>query len=143
MTINKIIEAIAEALFNEFGYDYSYYKENIKQGFDVPCFYIKPIEPYVDEGLNRDNKHINKFDIQFISQDSESSNKELYDIYEALVQALEYIKVDRKTYKGIKMQSHIESGVLHFFINYNFHILKPKDKNFMEALEQKGGLKNG
>lgn len=140
MTINKIIEGITEALFNEFGDKYSYYKENIKQGFELPCFYIKPIEPYVDEGLNRDNKYINKFDIQFIGQDNGNSNNELYDIYNTLTQVLGYIKIDGRSYKGIKMQSHIENGILHFFINYDFHILKPKDKNFMEHLEQKGGL---
>lgn len=143
MTVNKLIEGISEALFNEFGDKYQYYCENIKQGFSPPCFYIKPIEPYAEQGLDRDKKRVNKFVIQFISKNKEQKNRDINDIYEKLIWVLEYIEIDGKIYKGTNMQSRSEDGVLHFFINYNYHIMQIKDKKYMERLMQKGGLKNG
>lgn len=142
MTVNKIIETISKTLYNEFGSKYYYYRENIKQGFKTPCFYIKVVEPYIEQGLNTDKKRVNKFVIQFINNENCQNKKEIYNIYEKLIYILDFINIDGKLYKGEKVKSIIEDNVLHFFINYNYHVKAINIENYMRELKQKGGVKN-
>lgn len=143
MTVNKIIEAVSAALYKEFGNEYFYYQENIKQEFNLPCFYIKPVEPYIEQGLDRDKKRINKFVIHFMPKENGQEKKDINEIYERLIWALDYVEADGKIYKGTKKQSRHEDGVLLFFVNFDYHIRQIKDKNYMESLKQNGGVKNG
>lgn len=118
--INKLIEGIATKLNSEYP-DYNKYIENVPQGFKEPCFFIKPLNPQETKVMkNRYKKQIPCV----IQCFSENNTTFLYDVAEKLYYILEYINLGEDLIRGIKPKFEIVDDVLHFFINYNFYVLK-------------------
>lgn len=139
MQINDIVDAIAIKLHQTFGDGYTIYTESIEQGFEEPCFFIALLEPNQQQVVgNRYHKTL-PFDIHYFGH----GNIDAHNTADKLMNEMEYIKViNGDLFRGTKMKSDIINGVLHFFVNYNFHVYKitdPLDK--MEDLKIKNGLK--
>lgn len=134
--INKILDAISQALNSEFGDSYELYSENIKQDFKEPCFFIRCLNPSKQDFLG--NRYLRKylFDIQYFPKNKKNLNSELYSIQERLFNCMEYINMDEDLIRGMKMRGEIVDKTLHFFINYNVFVIKkgPQDE-FMENIK--------
>jgi len=143
VTLNNVIIAIAQALYSNFGDSYTIYTDEIKQDISLPCFYIKIVQPFQVQGLYDIKKRFNKFDIHFFPEESNHKNKDLSYVYDELVEILEYINIENNIYRGTNMQSHIQDGILHFFVNYDFFVKPIYYKYYMQKLIQKGSAKNG
>lgn len=141
MTLEKLIKGISQDIYKEFGKGYAIYSESIPQGFREPCFYIKPIEMSREQGLDRKRKKYYQFGIHYFPEECRHKNKSMNEVYETLTNILEYIEIDEQLYRGTEMRSTIQDDVLHFFVNYDFHVIKSRDKNYMETLYQKGATK--
>lgn len=126
--ISKIIDGISTALFNEFGNDYKIYTENVTQGLDEPCFFIRCLAPTNNKFMGERYFRENLFIIQYLS-DSKESNHDFQNIFERLSDALELISVDGDMIRGTNADCDINSEVLTYKINYNMFTYKKGPKN--------------
>ena len=134
MTIKNLIDAIAEALFQEFGSNYEIYTEKVEQGLEEPCFFIRCLNPTNNRHLGLRYKRTNQFIIQYIP-----STTEVYDectsVLERLFECLESVKLSGKPIHGADLHGEITDGILNFTVNYDGFVLKTEDFDPMEDLE--------
>lgn len=145
--VNKIIDGISKALYKEFGDKYEIYTEEMEQGLQEPCFSIVCIKPI--NNLFRGNKYYrqNQFCIHYFPSTSDK-RQECQEVLEKLYQILEYIEIEdvdkKKKIMGNDMNAEFDSGVLHFFINYNMFVYKVEDKETpMEDYDYDNDIKKG
>lgn len=136
---DSIINAIAHGIRNEFHKNkYMVYTENVEQGLIKPCFFIHQL--YRKQKHLFDRRYIEKFcfDVTFFPK-NRNSKFECAKAENSLYSLLEFIDVDGDLIKGSNINSKIDDNILHFFIEYNIFILKPKEKDkYMEVLQQHG-----
>lgn len=70
------------------------------------------------------------------------TNAEIHEVAEQLYDIMDVIEVGDKKYRGTSMNHEIVDRVLHFFVDYNFHVKRdmPSDPK-MEQLEQEGFIR--
>ena len=134
--VNKIISAISNAIYNEFGDDYDIYTEFVEQGLNEPCFIISESDRLHGQFLSNRYKETNLFLIQYFPT-AENIRQECNDIAQRLEQCLEVIG-DEASFKirGTAMNSQIVDDILNFSVNYNFFTVRPTEElTEMEELE--------
>lgn len=134
MTIKQLIDAIAEALFQEFGSGYEIYTEKVKQGLKEPCFMIRCLNPTKNLHLGRCYKRTNQFSIQYIPSTAEA-NEECASVLERLFECLENVILSGKPVHGTELHGEITDGILTFTVNYDGFVLKDEEQIHMEDLE--------
>lgn len=134
MTVQNLIDAIAEALFQEFGSSYEIYTEKVEQGLTEPCFMIRCVNPTKSVHLGMRYKRTNQFVIQYIPSTSEAY-EECMSVVERLFECLEYVTLSGKLVPGTEMNGEVTDGILNFKVNYDGFVLKTDDKANMEILE--------
>lgn len=140
--INKIIDGICEALFQEFGEGYKIYTEEIKQGLKEPCFSVVLLAPGTSQFLGKRYYKTNPFCIHYFPKSQTEMKAEIYDVIERLNNCLEYITVDGDLTRGTEMNGEIIDGVLSFFVNYDmFVIKKQEEQTSMENIQQTTDVK--
>lgn len=138
-TVNDVRMAVVSAL-NEHFPDIDIYGEEIKQGLEEPCFFVKLFPVSQDREFNRRYTRSHSFDIHFFAK----INRELHEVAEQLYDCMEYITINGSKIRGKGMRHEIIDGVLHFFIDFDFHVLRKKQSDpKMQTLEQEEYLKNG
>lgn len=139
--INKIIDGISNALFDEFGTGYKIYTENIEQGLTKPCFIILCVNPTNKRFMGKRHFRTNIFTVLYFPSTSEPM-RECNSITERLYQCLEYISIDDDLTHGTKMTCDVVDGVLNFLINYDMFIVEQEDVGEpMNALENEKTVK--
>lgn len=136
--LNKIIDGISIKL-NEAFEGCTIYSEQIKQGFKEPCFFILPLSQSSKQIVGNRYRRNNPFDIHYFPGDL--NNEEVNNVAEILLDALEYITAGGDLVRGTDMHYEKVDGVLHFFVEYNLHTVKPSEKTNMEDLIMSNGLK--
>lgn len=140
--INRIIDGISLALNAEFGDDYRIHTELIEQGLVEPCFSIVCLNPNSEQSLGNRYFRQNKFCVHYFP-DSENKVSECMNVLERLLDCLEIITVDDSPTRGIKMSGEMDGGVLHFFVNYDFYVIKQTEEadamEHMELKQETGG----
>lgn len=134
VTVNSVRKAVISKLNSCFpSPEYRIYGEEIAQGFQEPCFFIKlfPIEQTQVMGRRYLRKHL--FDIHYFPE-SDNANDDMHDMAEQLYEAMEYIG-SNALMRGTKMKHEIHDGVLHFFVEFNFHVRKHVEEIKMRTLE--------
>ncbi|MDU1348272.1 DUF6838 family protein [uncultured Clostridium sp.] len=141
-SINDLRIGINHALDKEFP-NINIYGEEIKQGFEEPCFFIKILSSAQDKELSRRyNKNV-YFDIHYFS-DKDNINNDCNDMADKFYEALEYVPIGKKLYKASNMTHETIDGVLHFFLQFNYKVIKEMEEaSKMQILEREVGLKNG
>src|SRR5690606_32894707 len=139
VTINDIRTAVFHQLAERFP-DIKRYGEEIRQGFEEPCFFVKLLNASQTQELNTRYMRTHSFDIHYFPQDN--SNEEAHDMAEKLYDVMELIEYDGVLYQGREMNHEIVDGVLHFFVDYNFRVKRiVPDVPAMGSLEQEGWIK--
>lgn len=139
VTINDIRTAVFHQLAERFP-DIKRYGEEIRQGFEEPCFFVKLLTAGQTQELGARYMRTHSFDIHYFPEDN--SNSEAHDIAERLYDALEVIAYNGVQYRGINMNHEVVDGVLHFFVDYDFHVRRVvPDEPKMGDIEQEGYLK--
>ncbi|GIO42476.1 hypothetical protein J41TS4_22340 [Paenibacillus apis] len=142
VTVNSIRSGVILALSNLFP-NMDVYGEEIKQGFEAPCFFVKLLTMGQDQELNRRYRRSHAFDIHFFPK-SVDSNEEAHGTAEQLYDKLRLVNIDGAMYRGAGMNHEVVDGVLHFFVDFNFHVFAEKPPGIkMQTLNQEGRLKNG
>ena len=139
--ISEIIIAISRRL-NERYPEATINTERVEQGLQEPCFFIEVLEPIRTPLLGQWWKQDTLFDIQLF--DSEAKNMYFCMIAEELFESLEYITLpDGSSVRGTSMHFVVNDGVLHFFVTYTIFLHRKIERNQMEVLQIKEGLKEG
>ena len=131
--INAIISGISTKLDGAFGYEI--YDEEIKQGLQEPCFFIKCLNPTNNLFLGKRYFRKNEFVIQYFPKSEHKSNAECHGIAEELMQRLEFIPVLDAVIRGTEMNYEVVDGVLNFFVNYNCFVYKVDEKVLMGTMQ--------
>ena len=135
MTIQSLIDAIAEALFQEFGSDYEIYTEKVEQGLNGHCFLIRCLNPTKNVFLGRCYKRTNQFGVQYIPSRTEAI-EECTSVLERLFECLENVILSGKPIHGTELNGQITDGILTFTVNYDGFVLKdPEEQYNMEDLD--------
>lgn len=128
MEINDVITAISRKLYETFGDAYEIHTESIEQGFEEPSFFILLLKPEFDQVVGNRYHETLPFDIHYFG----SGYMDAYSTANKLMSEMEYIQLlNGDLLRGTKMKGEVVNGVLHFFVNYNFHVYKvtnPLDK---------------
>ena len=139
MEINDVVTAISIKLNETFGDAYEIHTESIKHCFQKPAFFILLLQPEFDQVVGNRYHETLPFDIHYFGP----GYMDAYSTANKLMSEMEYIKlINGDLLRGTKMKGEVIDGVLHFFVNYNFHVYKvtnPLDK--MEDLKLNSGLK--
>lgn len=139
VTINDIRTAVFHRLAEKFP-DIKRYGEEIRQGFEEPCFFVKLLNASQTQELDIRYMRTHSFDIHYFPVDN--SNNEAHDMAEQLYDTLELIEFNGALYRGINMNHEIVDGVLHFFVDYDFRVRRiVPDEPKMGDIEQEGYLK--
>lgn len=140
--INDLRIGVNQALDKEF-FTITIYGEEIKQGFEEPCFFVKVLNSAQNKELNIRYKRNISFDIHYFS-DKADVNSDCLSMADKLYEVLEYVKVGNSSYRANDMTHEIIDGVLHFMLQFNYHVLKEIEAvEKINKLTQKVGVKNG
>lgn len=137
ITVNLVRDSIISALDQHFP-EVKIYGEEIKQGFKEPCFFVKLFPVSQDQLLGRRYQRSHSFDIHYFAE----SNEELHDMAEQLYDKMELISLGGSFIRSTGMRHEIVDGVLHFFVDYNFHLQRSVDPDpLMQSMEQEGYIR--
>ncbi len=134
MTIQELINSIAEALFQEFGSGYEIYMEKVEQGLNEPCFLIRCLNPTKNISFDRRYKRTNQFSIQYIPSTQEA-HEECVSVLERLFECLENVILHGKPIHGAELHGEITDGILTFTVNYDGFVIKMDEESIMEELD--------
>lgn len=114
--INKITDGVSIKLNELFGDGYNTYTENVKQGLQEPCFFIKALKVLTNPLLGKRKERIYPFDIAYFTN---GGNEEMMRVGEQMLDGLEYITLtngDIVRCRSIEME--IVDDVLHVSVTY-------------------------
>ena len=132
--INEIIAGISTTLDTAFE-ECEIYGEEIKQGLEEPCFFVKCMNPTKKLFLGKRYFRKNSFVVQYFPKSKHSPNAECYEVGEELMQCLEYIPVLDAMLRGTAMNYEVIDGVLNFFVNYDCFVYKVDEITRMEVMQ--------
>ena len=139
VTFNDVRYAVHAALDAAFP-DIPIHDEEIPQELKPPCFFVRLLEPEHTQELGRRFFRYHPFDVHYFAPDR--SNTAMYEMAERLTEALQQIQVAGRPVRGTGMRFEIVDDVLHFFVNYDFHVWAPRpDDPAMGSLDVQEGLK--
>lgn len=141
MTIQNIIDAIAGALFQQFGSGYEIYTEKVEQGLVEPCFMIRCLNPTKNVYLGSVYKRTNQFVIQYIPSGADAI-EECNGVMERLFECLEDVFLHGKPIHGTELHGEVTDGILNFTVNYDGFVLKQDEgdpmKHYKLSINAKG-----
>lgn len=144
MTVNDVRDGVINTLDAHFP-DMRIYGEEIKQGFQEPCFFIALFPVQHAKEFGRRYKRMHSFDIHYfpaVAELEELANQDMHDMADLLYDRLEMIHLQQSVIRGHNMRHEIINGVLHFFVDYDFHLLRSRPSSTkMQQLNQEGIVK--
>lgn len=140
--LNEVIKGVSMALGTAFEGRYIY-QNDVKQGLDPPCFFIGVLKPEFTPLLGNRANSVNPLDVRFMPLDP-ANNAEMVNVAWELFEVLEFITLPNgDQLHGTGMNYEIVDGVLHFYVNYNFTVIRPVEETVMETLETDIGTVGG
>ncbi len=138
--VYEIIKGISMALHKAFGDGCWIYQNDVRQGMNLPCFFLAVLKPELAPLAGRRYMSRNPFDVQYHPPDGRD-NAEILRTAEELLRCLEFITLpDGSLLRGTGMNYEVVDNVLHFFVSYNLPMIKPAEEMPMETLETHVGL---
>ncbi|PPQ49124.1 hypothetical protein C5G87_07040 [Paenibacillus peoriae] len=121
----------------------SVYDERIEQGFKEPCFFVLLIDGSQARELDRRYMRTHSFDIHYFPDpDNLEKRRECEAVADRLYEELEYIQWKGSLYRVVGMKHQIVDDVLHFFLDVNVHLMRPKGpETKMMTLKQEAGIR--
>lgn len=137
--LNKIVNAVCKAIYDEFGDKYDVYNEKVNQGFSQPCFSV-----FVDKSensvfLGKRYKSTNRINIDFYGGDDLIKRQTYNDITQRIPSALEYITVDGCLMHGTKLEITRGNNCFACGIDYDYfyYVRDEDDTELMQVLSVK------
>lgn len=117
----EVVIGIVQAL--DAAFDYPVHIDGVEQELTPPCFLVEKVQGGQKKEIGSRYKNNNYVDIKYLTE-TEKPMLEILEVEEKLYGCLEYIEIEGSPTKGTDMKGSIIDGVLHFFVNYNFHVFK-------------------
>ena len=133
---NDIVDGIAVRLGQLFP-DIEVHRDEIAQGFDAPCFFIKSLRTVHTAKL--DNRYFRRysFDVHYFPQHAGASAN-VQAVAGTLLMGLEYILVGDNLVRVARTEYEVHDGVLHFMVDYDLFVLRERVKTpYMMTLTQR------
>lgn len=130
ISINMLHKGLIQFLDNTF--KRRVYGDEIKQGFQAPCFFVPLLEQSEVPLPSRRYKRTHRFDVHYFPG---KGREEALDMADKLYERLASTPINGDLYRGTGMRMQYRDGVLHFFVSYNFTVRKETDEVRMEILE--------
>ncbi|MCI8363397.1 MAG: hypothetical protein HFG34_00355 [Eubacterium sp.] len=141
--VNKILDGITNALYEEFGSKFFIYTEDRQQGVQEPCFFVSCISNTDERWFGNRRKLENRFAVQYLPGTDEPK-RECNEIGSRIMSVLEYIKnATGDLMEGTKFSSELTNGFLTVFVNYDCYTERITQEQRMEKLNVEGGLRDG
>lgn len=141
--LNEIIKGISMALNAAFGDGYKVYQNDVKQGLKEPCFLVAVLKPELSPLIGRRFLMREPLDIHYFPADPRN-HAEMITVAETMLETLEVINLPNgEPIRGTSMNYEIVDDVLHFFVNYNHTLIRPKEEITMETLDIEAGTTGG
>lgn len=135
MNAEQVTNAVAFKLDQTFGWPV--YGKN-RQGLKEPCFIVLPLPTSHNRLQGRRYARGHQLVIQYFS----ATNDDFTSIADQLFDVLEWVEFDGMRFKGTGMNFEVIDDVMHFFIDFNYHVMRIKEPSVkMGRLEQEGHLK--
>lgn len=134
MTIQNIIDGIAEALHQEFDVEYEIHTDKIEQGLNAKSFIIRCLNPTVNQHLGVMYLRTNQFSVQYVPSEMEPI-ADCLSTMERLFHCLEDIVVGDRIIHGTELHGAVEDELLTFTVNYDAFVRKEPDVFIMEVLD--------
>lgn len=116
--INDIIDAISIKLNQVFGDGVKIYSENVEQGLQEPCFFIKPLNPSQTQIIWSRYYREYPIDIHYFPQ-VQGNFAEMMVIADSLMSQMDLITmINGDMIRGTDIHYEVVDGVLHFFVKY-------------------------
>jgi hypothetical protein len=117
--VNKVIAAVSNSLYDEFGKDYRIYADNVEQNLVRPCFFINVIRPTVLPGsIGRDKMSV-PLVIQYFPT-SVGKRLECYGVSDKLFRCLKYPEYNDVAFRGTDLKFDINDDKLNSYVRYDF-----------------------
>jgi hypothetical protein len=114
--------------------------DEISQNLSPPCLYVQLLQPTQTQELGRRFMRNHPFDVQYFA--SEPGSDDLYAMAEQLIAALQQVEAAGRPVRGTGIRFQITDGVLHFFVEYHFHVWAPQPEDpAMAGLDVTEGIK--
>lgn len=136
---NAISDGISIKLNSVFGNGYEVSSEDIKQGFEAPCFFIKPMPTTNTKLLGKRKRRDYQFIVTYFPEDG---NEEMMRVSEQMLDELEYITlVSGETLRALTLESEIVDGVLHVTVKYAVFLNDFSREENMGDMDYSSGVK--
>ena len=140
--IKEIVEAITAALDAATDGKCEIYTEDVAQGLEEPCFFVKQLEVVNNRRLGSRVKRKYPFDILYFPRDSDTKKYEMYEMEDVLQDSMEYITLaNGNLLRASDISSEIVDDVLHVYVSYSVTLDAPKQSTSMEELKAGQKLK--
>lgn len=127
--INLVMDAITDAIYQEFGDGYGVDTKKVPQGMQEPCFLIKPLRA-TDRPFRGERRALtNMFAIHYFARDKEDRS-ECLQVYIRVNDCLECIEMNGHLVRASELEMDtIEDGVMTIQVSYNFYGKKVVEKD--------------
>ena len=140
--IKEIIESITSALDTLTEGTCEIYTEDVEQGLEEPCFFVRQLEVANNRCLGNRVKRKYPFDIIYFPSDSDAKKYEMYEMEDLLQDGMEYITLaNGNMLRASDISSEIVDDVLHVYASYSVMLDVPKHEIGMEELKAGHRLK--
>lgn len=128
------MDGIIAALLEEFP-DADVYQEQIRQGFQEPCFLVRNLNAAERPAMGNRSRRLYSFSVQYFPQSAADAKAECYGVCDTLFQLLAFIKSGGDLVRGTGMNGEVWDGALTFTVNYNLFVRTEPERNPMETLD--------
>lgn len=139
--INDICIGIHQALSSHFP-GVNIYKEEMEQGFEKPCFFVKIVKDDISKELHQRYRRNVFFDIRYFS-DKVKANEDCHDMANQLYEVLDYIQAGSSLLRSRNKGYEIVDKILHFFLVFDMRMFKTQPQiPYMKILKEEAKIKN-
>lgn len=141
ISVDIIINAISKKIHEIFGDEYNIESDEVKQGFEAPCFFIHLFNG--NRKHYRQNRYKSELNFQIVGFAKNDDRKQLYEMAEGLYD-IEFFTIESgDIIRCFNMNHKIENGVLQFFFDVKNFIYSNKiETDKMENISVKEEVKN-
>lgn len=134
--IKSFIDALTRHLGENFGNDYHYYFEDVKQNLTVPCFTIDLLTPLMRSKSPILYDRVMPIVVHYFSDNPQTMKTDSYQMAERISECLEYIPFQNTIIRGENISWEFVDNVLQIFITYKFTTVISKEtiENMEEIL---------
>lgn len=126
--IKSVMDAITDAIYQEFGDGYQVDTKEVTQGLTEPCFLIKPLRA-TDRPFRGERRALtNTFSIHYFAENREDRS-ECLQMFTRINDCLECVEMNGHPIMASELEMDtIDDGVMTIHVSYNFYGKKAAER---------------